>query len=345
MPGFRAMGLSPSFFLAPFVVLSSLTSAVSAANLSIAGSSTVYPITSLAIQKFNDTNQGKGVSISLRSTGSSAGFREFCQNKIPFANASRPINTTEMTTCQKNGINFIELPIAFDAITVVTNKSNRWLSTLTPSELSRLWSKESQGKVIRWNQVNLDFPSTPIKLCGPGSDSGTFDIFNKAINKSAANSRSDYKSSEDDNVIVNCVANNINSLGYFGFSYYLNNQSKLKAIRIVNSEGSPIFPSISAVQKESYQPLSRPLFVYINDRTLRKNNSFRDFVQFYMRNIEELVKQSNYIPLKTTTYRLVDSKLYRQILGTSFGGGIPIGLTISQVLQMSFDFHKKQQFR
>ena len=133
-----AMGLSPSFFLAPFVVLSSLASAVSAANLSIAGSSTVYPITSLAIQKFNNTNQGKDVSISLRSIGSSAGFREFCQYKIPLGNASRPINSTEIKACQKNGINFMELPIAFDAITVVTNKSNRWLSSLTPSELSRL---------------------------------------------------------------------------------------------------------------------------------------------------------------------------------------------------------------
>ena len=339
------MGLSPSFFLAPFVVLSSLASAVSAANLSVAGSSTVYPITSLAIQKFNDTNQGKDVSISLRSIGSSAGFREFCQNKIPLANASRPINATEIKACQKNGINFIELPIAFDAITVVTNKSNRWLSSLTPSELSRLWSRDSQGKITRWNQVNLDFPSTPIKLCGPGRDSGTYDIFNKAINNSPANSRTDYKSSENDNIIVNCVANNINSLGYFGFAYFMNNQSKLKAIRIVNNNGSPIFPSISAVQKELYQPLSRPLFLYINDRALRKNNAFRNFVQFYMRNIEQLVKQAKYIPLKTTTYRLVDSKLYRHILGTSFGGDIPVGLTISQVLQMSFDIHKKPQFR
>lgn len=339
------MGLRPSFFLASFALVSSLSAAASAAGLSIAGSSTVYPITSLAIKKFNETSQGKNVSFSLRSTGSSAGFREFCSNKIPLANASRPISAKEIIACQRNGVKFIELPIAFDAITVVANKSNRWLNSLTPSELSRLWSKASQDKVQTWNQVNLDFPDKQIKLCGPGKDSGTFDIFNKAINKSKANSRTDYKSSEDDNVIVNCVANNPNALGYFGFSYFLNNQSKLKAIRIVNGKGNAILPSLAAVQKEIYQPLSRPLFLYVNDRSLRNNTSFRNFITYYLRNVEQLVTQANYIPLQSATYRLVDSKLYRHILGTSFAGKIPVGLTIGQILQTSFDVHKKPQFR
>ena len=339
------MEVRRSFFLASFALASTFIPSASAAGLSIAGSSTVYPITSLAIKKFNETGQGKNVSISLRSTGSSAGFRDFCNNKIPLTNASRPISATEIIACQEKGVNFIELPIAFDAITVVANQSNRWLNSLTPSELSRLWSKASQGKVKNWNQVNLDFPDKQIKLCGPGKDSGTFDIFNKAINKSKTNSRTDYKSSEDDNVIVNCVANNSNALGYFGFSYFLNNRSKLKAIRIVNSKGNAILPSVAAVQKEIYQPLSRPLFLYVNDRSLRNNTSLRNFITYYLRNVEQLVTQANYIPLQNATYRLVDSKLYRHILGTSFGGKIPVGLTIGQILQTSFDVHKKPQFR
>ena len=339
------MGLSRSLVLASIAVVSSLLPTASAAGIAIAGSSTVYPVTSLAIKKFRDTSQGDKISFNLRATGSSAGFRDFCSNKIPLANASRPISSKEIKACQQNGVNFIELPIAFDAITVVANQSNGWLNSLTPSELSRLWSKASQGKVSSWNQVNLDFPDKQIKLCGPGKDSGTFDIFNKAINKSTTNSRTDYKSSEDDNVIVNCVANNSNALGYFGFSYFLNNRSKLKAIRIVNSKGNAILPSVAAVQKEIYQPLSRPLFLYVNDRSLRNNTSLRNFITYYLRNVEQLVTQANYIPLQNATYRLVDSKLYRHILGTSFGGKIPVGLTISQILQTSFDVHKKPQFR
>ena len=339
------MGLSRSLVLASIAVVSSLLPTASAAGIAIAGSSTVYPVTSLAIKKFRDTSQGDKISFNLRATGSSAGFRDFCSNKIPLANASRPISSKEIKACQQNGVNFIELPIAFDAITVVANQSNGWLNSLTPSELSRLWSKASQGKVSSWNQVNLDFPDKQIKLCGPGKDSGTFDIFNKAINKSTTNSRTDYKSSEDDNVIVNCVANNSNALGYFGFSYFLNNRSKLKAIRIVNSKGNAILPSVAAVQKEIYQPLSRPLFLYVNDRSLRNNTSLRNFITYYLRNVEQLVTQANYIPLQNATYRLVDSKLYRHILGTSFGGKIPVGLTIGQILQTSFDVHKKPQFR
>lgn len=339
------MGLRRSLLPASFALISTLSPVASAAGLSVAGSSTVYPITSLAIKRFNKTGQGKNIAISLRSTGSSAGFREFCSNKIPLANASRPISTKEIKKCEMNGVKFIELPIAFDAITVVANPSNRWLNTLTPSELSRLWAKSSQGKVNTWNQVNLDFPDQNIKLCGPGKDSGTFDIFNKAINQSTTNSRTDYKSSEDDNVIVNCVANNPNALGYFGFSYFMSNQSRLKAVRIVNSKGNAVLPSIEAVQKEIYQPLSRPLFLYVNDRSLRNNSTLRQFVIFYLKNAEKLVKQSNYIPLQSATYRLVDSKLYRHILGSSFGGNIPVGLTIGQILKMSFDAHKKPQYR
>jgi len=313
--------------------------------IQITGSSTVYPITARAIKRFQASGQGQGANFSLKETGSSAGFRDFCSGRAPMANASRPISLKEIEACKARGIRFIELPIAFDAITVTVNPKNTWVSTVTTKELSRLWRKASQGKIMFWNQVNHDFPNQPIKLCGPGKDSGTFDIFNKAINKSTTNTRTDYTASEDDNVLVQCVANHSNALGYFGYGYFKKNSKKLKALKIVNPSGNPILPSVSSVQKELYQPLSRPLFLYVNDSVLSKNKLFRNFVASYLRQAESLVEASNYIPLPSRTYRLVESKLYRHILGTSFGGDIPVGLTIGQVLERSFDQHKKPSYR
>ncbi len=315
------------------------------ATIRISGSSTVYPITARAIQRFQKTSEGKTINFDLKETGSSAGFRDFCSGKVPMANASRPISSKEIKACNAKGIQFIELPIAFDAITVVVNPKNSWATTVTPKELSRLWRKQAQGTVTRWNQVNHDFPDQPIRLCGPGKDSGTYDIFNKAINKSTTNTRTDYTASEDDNVLVKCVATDPNALGYFGFGYYKKNSQRLKAVRVVNSKGNPIAPSVASVQKELYQPLSRPLFLYVNDKTLNQNKAFRSFVTSYLRHAQSLVEKADYIPLPPRTYRLVESKLYRHILGTSFGGTIPVGLTIGQVLERSFDQHKKPSYR
>ncbi len=313
--------------------------------IAIKGSSTVYPITARAIKQFQQTSQGRSVQFSLKETGSSAGFREFCNGKIPVANASRPISKKEISACTSNNIRFIELPIAFDAITIAVNKNNNWVTSITTKELERLWNRKASGSVTRWNQVNHDFPDRPIKLCGPGKDSGTYDIFNKAINGSLKNSRSDYTASENDNVLVDCVIKNQNALAYFGFGYFKKNSSKLRALKVVNPKGNPVAPSIANVQKELYQPLSRPLFLYVNDRMLNNDKSLRNFVAFYLRRAESLVKEASYIPLPSRTYRLVESKLYRHILGSSFSGTIPVGLTIGQVLEQSFDQHKKPAYR
>lgn len=340
----RTIQIKP--FSACLLGLATSISASSAAEvISIKGSSTVYPITNRAIQQFKATSQGRSEQFSLEETGSSAGLRAFCAGNIPLANASRPISAKEIKACAANNIRFIELPIAFDAITVVVNKNNKWATALTTKELSRLWNKKATGRVNRWNQVNHDFPSDSIKLCGPGKDSGTYDIFNKAINGSLTNSRTDYTASENDNVLVDCVISNKNALAYFGFGYYKNNSSNLKALKIVNPTGNPVAPSVVNVQKELYQPLSRPLFLYVNDRVLTNNKNFRNFVSFYLRRAEALVKEANYIPLPSRTYRLVESKLYRHILGSSFSGTIPVGLTIGQVLERSFDQHKKPAYR
>lgn len=323
----------------------SSTAARGADTIRISGSSTVYPITKTAIQDYQATRSGKAVGFELKETGSSAGFRQFCKGNIPLTNASRPISAKELKTCATNGINFIELPIAFDAITVVVNPANTWAKTLTVNELSRLWNKNAQGKINRWSQVNLDFPNVKIKLCGPGQDSGTFDVFNKTVNGSKANSRTDYMASEDDNDLVKCVANNKEGLAYFGYAYYKNNAKRLKAIRIVNPKDKAIMPSLQSVQNERYRPLSRPLFLYVNDNQLRTNKAFRQFIGFYLKNISGLVTRSNYIPLPDATYRLVESKKYRHILGTSFGGDLPVGLTIGQAIDRSFDQHKTKFHR
>ena len=323
----------------------STTAAGGADTIRISGSSTVYPITKAAIKEYQATRSGKAVGFELKETGSSAGFRQFCRGNIPLTNASRPISAKELKTCANNGINFIELPIAFDAITVVVNPGNTWAKTLTVNELSRLWNRKAQGKINRWSQVNLDFPDAKIKLCGPGKDSGTFDVFNKTINGSKANSRTDYLASEDDNDLVKCVANNKEGLAYFGYAYYKNNTNKLKAIKIINPKDQAVMPSLKSVQNERYRPLSRPLFLYVNDNQLRTNKAFRQFIGFYLKNINSLVSKSNYIPLPDATYRLVESKKYRHILGTSFGGDLPVGLTIGQAIDRSFDQHKTKFHR
>lgn len=314
-------------------------------SIRISGSSTVHPITRSAIREFKSTSAGATSKFELSETGSSAGFRQFCSGSIVLANASRPISAKELKSCKSKNISFIELPIAFDAITVVVNPANSWANTVTINELSRLWGKDAQGKVNKWNQVNLDFPDVDIKLCGPGKDSGTYDVFNKTVNGSKTNSRTDYFSSEDDNELVKCVIENKDALAYFGYAYFKNNSKSLKSLKVVNPEDLATAPSKQSVQNEKYQPLARPLFLYVNDQALRSNKKFRQFVSYYLRNISSLVNNSNYIPLPESTYRLVDAKLYRHILGTSFGGDLPVGLTIGQAIDRSFDQHKTSAHR
>jgi len=341
------------FTLRAFLVIAGFSAMVgvsgSAANgadtIRISGSSTVFPITKAAIQGYRTTTKGKSVDFDIKETGSTAGFREFCNGNIPLANASRPISGKELKRCADNGINFIELPIAFDAITVVVNPANNWARSMTVNELSRLWNKAAQGTITRWNQVNLDYPDRAIKLCGPDQDSGTFDVFNKTSNGSKTDSRTDYLASEDDNDLVKCVADHPQALAYFGYAYFKNNTDKLKAVKVINPKDNAVLPSVKSVQNEKYRPLSRPLFLYINDQSLRNNKPFRQFISYYLRNISTLVSTSNYIPLADSTYRLVESKKYRHILGTSFGGNLPVGLTIGQAIDRSFDQHKTEYHR
>jgi phosphate transport system substrate-binding protein len=277
--------------------------------------------------------------------GTSGGLRQFCAGEIPIANASRPISSKELKACAEKGITFIELPLAFDALTVAVNSGNTWASEISTAELARTWSKEAQGKVKTWKQVNAAWPDRRLRLCAPGSDSGTFDYFNEAINGDKTNARTDVESSEDDNVLVACAAGDPNAMAYFGFAYYQANAERLKALAIAPEGGQPVLPSVQTVQNGSYKPLSRPLFVYVNDKQMRANDEIRSFVGFAVGNGLKLVEQAGYIPLPADTYRLVESKLYRHILGTSFGGDLPVGLSIGEALRTSFDDHRKPEYR
>lgn len=312
--------------------------------LRIGGSSTVYPILQQAVRAFQASQPKPPVAFSLEESGTSAGFRAFCQGRLSVANASRPINARELQQCRQRGVGFIELPIAFDAVTVVVNPRNSWATLISLAELRRLWSRAAEGRIQRWSQVNADWPDRPIKLCGPGKDSGTYDYFNKAINGDAADSRRDYTASEDDAVLVRCVASDPDALGYFGYAYYEANRSRLKPLMVVGKAG-PVAPTPQTVQQQRYVPLSRPLFVYVSDRDLRGQDGLRRFVTRTVQNGLRLVKQAGYIPLPADTYRLVEAKLYRHVLGTAFGGDLPVGLSISQTLRLSLEAVKKPQFR
>jgi phosphate transport system substrate-binding protein len=305
----------------------------------------VFPVIEKAVEAYRRTKQGKGATVKLSEVGTSAGLRQFCAGEIPIANASRPISSRELKACAESGISFIELPLAFDALTVVVNPGNNWATQISTEELARTWSKEANGKVKAWKQINSTWPELPLRLCAPGRDSGTFDYFNEAINGDKTNARTDVESSEDDTVLVNCAANNPNAMAYFGFAYYQANARKLKALAIANANGAAVLPSVESVQDGSYRPLSRPLFVYVNDKQMRANDEIRRFVGFTLNNGLRFVEEAGSIPLPPATYRLVESKLYRHILGTSFGGDLPVGLTIGEALRRSFDDTRKPQYR
>lgn len=334
LPWLSALALAP---------LLALPAAQARNSILISGSSTVLPFSQAAIKLFAP-RAPKGVSLKAQATGTSAGLRQFCGRGLAIAAASRPINGSELARCNANGVRFLELPVGFDAITVVVNPNNSFAKTINTAQLRTLWEKKAEGKVMRWNQVDPSWPSSTIKLCGPGPESGTYDTFNKAITGSETNSRQDYTASEDDLVLVKCVANDSNALGYFGFDYYQAHRNSLRALAVKGLRGA-VVPSVSSVQASRYLPLSRPLFFYVNEQDLRTNPVVRALIVSTLAQGVKVANQAGVIPLQDSTYRLVTNKLYRNVLGSAFAGELPIGLSIGQVLERSFDQHKKPQYR
>ncbi|MBI5277823.1 MAG: PstS family phosphate ABC transporter substrate-binding protein [Burkholderiales bacterium] len=295
------------------------------------GSSTVYPVTEAVAEEFQKANKGLKVTVGVSGTG--GGFKKFCRTETDVSNASRPISKSEMEDCKKAGVEYFELPVAFDALTVVINPKNAWLRQATVAELKKLWEPAAQGKVTRWNQVNPAWPDQPVKLFGAGSDSGTFDYFTEAIVGKAKSSRGDYTASEDDNVLVQGVAGDVNAIGYFGYAYYAENQQRLKALSIVEKDGKPaVSPSEASVLNGSYQPLSRPVFIYVNAKSLARPE-VKKFVDFYMANGAKLAKEVKYVPLPADAYKVGLEHIAKGKKGTVFGGKNEVGITINDLLK------------
>lgn len=302
---------------------------VSTNAIKIDGSSTVYPITDAVAKQFRQSNPT--VEISVEFSGTTGGLRKFCAGQTDVSNASRPISTEEIAACRANGVRFIELPIAFDALTIAIHPQNTWASSLTVEELRKIWEPVAQGKIRNWKQVRPDFPDRPLVLYGAGTDSGTYDYFTQVITN-GSETRSDYTASEDDTVLVQDVANDPNALGYFGFSYYEQNRDKLKAVAIDDGKGA-IAPSSEAVENAQYQPLSRPLFIYVNGLASQQNSQLRDFVIFYMQNAPQVVPQVGYIPMPQEAYEIAQTHLFKGEYGTAYEGKPQPYLTIREVLQ------------
>ena len=308
-----------------------------AALVKIDGSSTVYPVTEGVAEDFQKAKKG-AIKVTVGISGTGGGFKKFCRGEIDISGASRPILKKEMEECAKEGIKYYELPVAFDALTVVMNPKNPFLKQITVEELKKIWEPSAQGKVTKWNQINASWPDAPIKLFGAGSDSGTFDYFTEAVVGKAKSSRGDYTASEDDNVLVQGVSRDVNAIGYFGYAYYAENKNKLKAIPVVQKVGkSAIYPSETTVIDGTYQPLSRPIFIYVSEKAYQRPE-VKEFVEYYMNNATKISQQVKYVPLPQRAYDLNKEHLKKAKLGTVFGGVAEVGVKIDDLLAREAKF-------
>ncbi len=297
--------------------------------IKVDGSSTVYPITEGIAEDFQKSKKS-AIKVTVGISGTGGGFKKFCRGEIDIADASRPILAKEMEECTKAGIKYFEVPIAFDALTVVVNPKNSFIKQLSVEQLKKAWEADAQGKVTTWKQIDPSFPDTPLKLYGPGADSGTFDYFTEAINGKSKSSRGDYTASEDDNVLVQGVSRDNGALGYFGYAYYEENKTKLRSVPIINKQGKAIGPSEASVIDGSYNPLARPIFIYVSEAAYKKPE-VKEFVEFYLKNAAKISKEVKYVPLPASAYTLGAEHLSKGKLGTVFGGKAEVGVTIEEL--------------
>jgi phosphate transport system substrate-binding protein len=270
------------------------------------GSSTVGPLTSAAAELFMTENSG--VNITVGTSGTGGGFKKFCEGQTQVSNASRPIKDEEKAACQAKGIEYQEIVVANDALTVVVNKENSFLDCLTTDELKKLWDPAATGKVTKWNQVNPKFPAEDIKLYGPGTDSGTFDYFTAEITGEEGASRTDYEPSEDDNVIVQGVSGDKNALGYFGYTYYEENEAALKAVKVDSGKGC-VAPSADTARDGSYAPLARPLFIYVDKKAFASNPALKAFTTYFVQNDAKIAEAAKYVSLSDEQKKTAQEEL------------------------------------
>ncbi len=288
-------------------------------NVRADGSSTVYPITAAAAELFSEPQPKVNVTVGISGTG--GGFKKFLEEKAELRtdlqNASRPITTAEVERAAKLGVEFIELPIAYDGLAVVVHPSNKFCDHLTVAELKKIWGPDS--KLNNWKDVRAGFPDLPLKLYGPGTDSGTFDYFTDVVVGKSKACRADFTPSEDDNVLVKGVEGDVGSLGYFGYSYYEANKGKLKLLAIDGGDGRPLKPKAATIRKLTYRPLARPLFLYVNKASLARPE-VQAFLEFYLGNARKLVEHPkvNYIALSDKLYAMARERLAKGTVGTAY---------------------------
>lgn len=305
----------------------------SAPVVAIDGSSTVMPISEAVAE---ETQKATGARVTIGVSGTGGGMKKLCAGEIAIADASRPIKSTETDACAKNGIEYIELPVAYDGLAVVVHPQNTWATSMTVAELRTLWEPAAQGTIKRWSQVRAGWPDDEIHLFGAGVDSGTYDYFTQAIVGKEHTSRGDYTSSEDDNVLVKGVSGDRLALGFFGLAYADQNKDKLKIIAVdderADNGAGPIVPSADTVRDGTYQPLSRPLFIYVAKSAVDRAE-VQAFLQTYLTRGGALATEVGYVALPDRAYELARARLEKRTLGSAYGGqGSRVGVTVLQLL-------------
>jgi len=300
----------------------------------IDGSSTVFPVAEAVAEEYqNETKRTVRVSVGISGTG--GGFKKFVRGEIDISNASRPILRQEMDEAKKNGIEYIELPICFDALTVAVNKDNDWCTSLTVDELRKLWEPAAQGKVTHWNHLREGWPPEKIQLYGADTDSGTFDYFTEAIVGKAKSSRTDYTSAADDHILVKGIQGDKYALGYIPYAYYEPQQKVLKAVPIAwdkNVTQEPVLPSLDNVLAGTYNPLSRPLFMYVNQQAAARPE-VQGYVEFFLTKGGQLAQEVKYLPLTDADYQLARERFSKRTVGSAFGGVPEVGVKVSDLLK------------
>lgn len=308
--------------------LAAALSSVSAQTVKVDGSSTLFRLTEGIAEDFQKATKTK-VTVGISGTG--GGFKKFCRGETDVQNASRPISEKEMQDCKAAGVNFIELPVAFDALTVVVNLRNNYVKQLTIAELKKMWEPAAQKTIMNWNQINPSFPNRALKLFGAGADSGTFDYFTEAVMGKSKSSRGDFTASEDDNVIVLGVSKDVDAIGYFGFAYYIENEKRLRAVPIVNKQGQAVAPSEKTVMDGSYNPLSRPLMIYVNAKSLDRPEVNR-FINYYNKNAAAMAAEVKYVPLPQLVYDNNYKLIETRRAGSIFGGHNEVGMAVEDLV-------------
>ena len=300
-------------------------------NIKIDGSSTVFPITEAVAEEFGYLTDGN-VRVVAGVSGSGGGFKKFCAGETDISNASRPIKQQEVDICEDAGVEYIEIPVALDGLSVMVNPENDFVECVSIKQLNTLWNPQAEGKIQQWDQIDPAWPAEKIQLYGPGVDSGTFDYFTETVNGESQASRGDFVASEDDNVLVHGISGDKGSLGYFGYAYYLENRDKLKLLGIDGGDGC-VIPSEETINNGTYRPLSRPVFIY-----LRKDSALKPHIQEFKRYFlsedggQKLATEVGYIPFPDKIYGLIQARVDSTAIGTLFGGSQPHKGSIEEIL-------------